>query len=269
MSKRKKTATPAATLPNPSMFMQKVPQVFPVALLIDGENVMVPDLLAYILVEAGKLGGVTTRQVYGNWALPSMQVWKKQFSHYGLELMGNRSGPNATDIALVIGAMDLLYRGVRHFCLVAGDSDYVPLVERLRRDGCVVLVIGGPAVSNALKNVSTAFLSTEQLVPQKVPAASPAASSPSQKQAAWETQSLIVLLTGAYQLAAQQSGLEWIPLAALGTILRQQNPTFEEIYGKKKLSALVKEAAGCLETRRVEKGKGLVEEVRLCLSPQG
>lgn len=76
--------------------------------------------------------------------------------------MGNRSGPNATDIALVIGAMDLLYQGIKHFCLVAGDSDSVPFVQRLRQEGCTVLVIGTCAVSRALKNASSVFLSTDQ-----------------------------------------------------------------------------------------------------------
>ena len=50
-----------------------------------------------------------------------MQGWKKYLAHYGLEAKGNWTGPNATDIALVIEAMDLLYQGIKHFCLVAGD----------------------------------------------------------------------------------------------------------------------------------------------------
>jgi NYN domain len=82
--------------------------VAPVALLIDGENVAIPDLLAHVLVEAGRMGGVTIRHVYGNWSAPVMQGWKKYLDHYGLEAKGNRAGSNATDIALVIGAMDLL-----------------------------------------------------------------------------------------------------------------------------------------------------------------
>src|SRR2546430_16560765 len=115
---KKKQAT---TLPNPLLSAGATTPVPPVALLIYGENVMIPDLIAHILVEAGKMGGVTLRQGYGNWAAPSMQSWKKYLTHYALEPMGNRPGHNATDIALVIGAMDLLYRGIKHFCLGAGD----------------------------------------------------------------------------------------------------------------------------------------------------
>src|SRR5437660_307524 len=103
MPRRKSQEKQGTILPNSPISTRAVVPISPVALLVDGENVMVPDLIAYILVEAGKLGGVTTRYVYGNWAAPSMQSWKKQLTHYGLEPMGNRAGPNATDIALVIG----------------------------------------------------------------------------------------------------------------------------------------------------------------------
>jgi hypothetical protein len=241
-----------------------VTSISPVALLIDGENVAVPDLIAYILVEAGKLGGVTARHVYGNWAAPSMQPWKKYLSHYGLEAMGNRSGPNATDIALVIGAMDLLHQGMKHFCLVAGDSDYVPLVQRLRQEGCTVLVIGTPAASSALKDVSSTFLSTEQLVPQPSPALyASEKSSPNGHPPTMPESALAAMLTKACKIAAQQGQTEWVSLATLGTIVRQHNATFKEIYGKQSLSALVKQCTTYLETRQRQIGKGLVEEVRL------
>lgn len=235
-------------------------QVPAVALLIDGENIVAPDLIAHILVEAGKMGGVTTRHIYGNWSAPSMQPWKKQLAHYGLEAMGNRSGQNATDIALVIGAMDLFYRGIKHFCLVAGDSDYVPLVQRLRQDGCTILTIGTTAMSNALKEASTLFVSTDRLLPQ-------VASTPlppfSVSVSSVPTTELSTLLTDAYTLAAQQSGTEWVSLSALGMMLRQCNTDFATLYGKQSLSALVKQYAHCFEIQKRKVGKGEMEEVRL------
>lgn len=266
MPRRKKKEKQGRVLPGTPLSTKAIGPVPPVALLVDGENVMVPDLIPYILIEAGKLGGVTARHVYGNWAAPSMQSWKKQLAHYGLEPMGNRAGPNATDIALVIGAMDLLYQGIKHFCLVAGDSDYVPLVQRLRQEGCTVLVIGTPAVSNALKNASSIFLSTDQLVPPTSSAShtptSPT-SHPSQTETSLQTPELSALLTNAYQIAAQESESGWVLLSTLGLAIRQCSPTFEETYGKKSLSALVQQCSGSLETRKSERGKGLVEEVRL------
>src|SRR5437870_10874324 len=156
MARRKKSKTTATAPP----IQQNTLAASPVALLIDGENVIAPDLITHILVEAGKMGGVVIRQVYGNWAAPSMQPWKEMLTHYALEQMGNgqiNAGRNATDIALVIGAMDLLYRGVRHYCLVTGDSDYLPLLLRLRQDGCTILGIGLPNASHALKEACSRF----------------------------------------------------------------------------------------------------------------
>lgn len=134
------------------------------ALLIDGENVTAHDLIAHILVEAGKMGGMTVRRVYGNWAAPTMQAWKKVLAHYALEwgdASSSTPGPNAADITLVIGAMDLLSAGIRHFCLVAEDSDYVPLVRRLHQEGCTIVVIGTSGASTALKEACSQFLTID------------------------------------------------------------------------------------------------------------
>ncbi len=236
--------------------------VAPVALLIDGENVITPDLIAHILVEAGRMGGVVIRQVYGNWTAPSMQPWKEMMTHYELEPKGNGQanlGRNATDIALVIGAMDLLYRGVRHFCLVAGDSDYIALVLRLRQEGCMILGIGMPNASQALREACNKFLTIEQLTPHAASSTSKAVSS----RPAYSREELSTLLTRAYHHNAKKSGNEWIPLAAFGNALRDLNPTFQETYGSKKLSILIEQCPGLFETRQREVGKGQIAEVRL------
>jgi uncharacterized LabA/DUF88 family protein len=274
MPRSKKKTQPTTILPDSSLPTKVAPpsakvttRIFPVALLIDGENVIVPNLITHILAEAGKMGGVTIRQVYGNWAAPSMQAWKKIVAHYELEQMGNRSGPNATDIALVIGAMDLLHQGIKHFCLVTGDSDYVPLVERLQKGGCTILVIGTLATSNTLKNTSSTFLSTDQLIPQmfSAPHAPSPSSSSSQELTSPQIKSLSTLLTDAYQSVAPQSESEWVTLSTLGTILRQQNPTFEAAYGKKSLSSLVEQCIE-FEIRKKNTSNGhQVDEVRLAM----
>lgn len=258
MARKRKKAEQAATLPKPLVTVCATIPVPPVALLIDGENAAIPDLIAHILVEAGRMGGVTVRQVYGNWAAPSMQSWKKHLTHYALEQMGNRPGHNATDIALVIGAMDLLYRGIKHFCLVAGDSDYVPLVSRLRQGGCTVLVIGPSAVSKALKEASSMFLTTDQLLPQASSrlSSTPAIPSPPSSE-------LSALLTKAYHVVAQKSGTEWVLLSQLGVTLRELSSAFETTSGGKNLSALVEQCNSHFETRMRTTGKGQAGEVRL------
>ncbi|HET9999708.1 MAG TPA: NYN domain-containing protein [Ktedonobacteraceae bacterium] len=236
-----------------------------VALLIDGENVMASDMIAHILAEAGKMGGVLIRRVYGNWATPSMHSWKEMMAHYELEQMNNvptNAGRNATDIALVIGAMDLLYRGVKYFCLVAGDSDYLPLVLRLRQDGCTVLGIGTPKSSHTLKEACNRFLTTDQLISYKALQRSTSPSISSHPTTPYPEE-LLVLLTGAYSQVKKKDENEWIPLSALGKALKDCNPNFQDIYGKKKLSTLVEQYADCFETRLRKVGKGQTAEVRI------
>ena len=269
MARSKKPKTPPA--PATQANQQHVLTASPVALLIDGENVVAPEMIAHILVEAGKLGGVVIRQVYGNWASPSMQPWKALLTHYDLEQMGNvppNPGRNATDIALVIGAMDLLNRGVRHFCLVTGDSDYVPLVLRLRQEGCIVLGIGRPHASHALQEACSRFLTIEQLLPQPAapkppksphtasPSAPPVTAPPSQEE-------LATLLTDAYHQAAKGGETEWIVLAVVGKALKDRTPDFQESYGKKKLSTLIAQFPEIFEQRLRTVGKGQTAEVRL------
>ncbi|HEX6479191.1 MAG TPA: NYN domain-containing protein [Ktedonobacteraceae bacterium] len=261
MARNKKTKTAATT----SLTPQNTLAASPVALLIDGENVIAPEMIAHILVEAGKMGGVMIRQVYGNWAAPSMHPWKDMMTHYELEKMGNvpaDAGRNATDIALVIGAMDLLHRGIRHFCLVAGDSDYLPLVHRLHQDKCTVLGIGMPNASHALKVACDRFLTTEQLMPHTSSSKS-MIPSPTSLPTAYSMEDLSTLLTDAYLQVKKKSENEWILLASLGKALRDRNPNFQDIHGKKKLSALIKQHAGIFEVRLREVGKGQVAEVRL------
>src|SRR5260370_15884257 len=98
-----------------------------------------------------------------------MQRWKEILSHYALQGMHQPPivpGKNVADIALAVDAMDLLHRKqVTRFCLVASDSDYTPLVLRLRAAGCLVIGIGEPKTPAALMKACTVFISTDQLMP--------------------------------------------------------------------------------------------------------
>src|SRR5712692_1718133 len=156
------------------------PHVDVVALLIDGENIS-PDVIAHVLVEAGKFGGVTIRRLYGTITSPNMRRWKEAMTHYarqGMHQTQTAPGKNAADIALAVDAMDLFYREhMTRFCLVASDSDYTPLVLRLRTAGCIIIGIGEPKTPISLVKACTVFISTDQLTPSSSRAKSPAGSS--------------------------------------------------------------------------------------------
>ncbi|GAC1354472.1 MAG: NYN domain-containing protein [Ktedonobacteraceae bacterium] len=261
-------------------------QVAPLALLVDGENIAA-DLIGPILVEAGNFGCVTTKRVYGNWTQPSMQRWKEMSLHYGLQQIHHTeitaSHKNAADIALVVDAMDMFYRDhIDHFCIVTSDSDYTPLVQRLRSAGCIVLGIGRATTSPALTRACTTFVTTEQIIPpqhQPKPVthspthvdgptlispvaalynASPSVITPLVLPPTVITKldpELIALLTKAYKKSSEGKESEWVLISRLGLALRQLEPNFDaNKYGQKDLSSLVRMCEGIFELRKRSTG---------------
>jgi hypothetical protein len=246
--------------------------VSPVALLVDGEN-MSADVIATVLAEAGRFGSVTIRRVYGNWGSPSMQAWKNVTSHYALQqahTLQTISGKNAADIALVVDAMDLLYRDhIERFCLVTSDSDYTALVLRLRMAGCIVVGIGRPTTPPALQEACTVFLSTDQLGSSasrskpmgasSINAARGYSSTPADTPVKLNAE-LTALLTDAYQEAIQGKVTGWILISRLGVGLKKHDPTFTpKSYGYKDLSTLVTARTDLFEARKQDTKGGQLE----------
>jgi uncharacterized protein (TIGR00288 family) len=256
-----------------------------VALLIDGENIS-PDLTAQVLVEAGKLGGVMMRRVYGNVTSPNMHRWKEAITQYalqGMHQMQTATGKNAADIALVVDAMDLFYSDhVTHFCLVSSDSDYTPLVLHLRSRGCTVIGIGEPKTPSALVNAYTIFVSTDQLSQTSKQAITATVTTPNvtstkppsttKSKPKSSPQTLVTtkpnaefsdLLVRAYKQAIQGKESEWVLISQLGIVLRRIDPTFKtSTYGQKDLSTLLKQHEDLFEIRQ-RSGKGGHLELRI------
>lgn len=135
------------------------------ALLIDGENY--PAAQANVAMEiARRQGDLVVQRVYANWSRPANQAWIEPVARYGLQPVHHErvaTNKNATDILLVVEAMDLLYgEQIDRFCLVTGDSDYVPLVKRLRKAGKEVIVIGSEHTAEALRGACSRFISFEE-----------------------------------------------------------------------------------------------------------
>jgi NYN domain/OST-HTH/LOTUS domain len=261
-----------------------------VALLIDGDN-SASIAITSLLAEAGKLGEVMIRRVYGNWSQASMHAWQEIAPHYGLEQRHHGQtapGKNATDIALVVDAMDILYSGaIEHFCPVTSDSDYTPLVLRLRSAGCKVLGIGKPTTPLALQTACTQFVSIDQLLStpvQPLSVAQPpatltpmndvsvAAASPTRAVAEMTTElpsttEPLTLLMKAYEEVARKEEVEWVLLSSMGTILKQFNALFSPaVYGHKDLLTFVKAYPDRFETRR-QASKGKPVQVRQIRAP--
>ncbi len=115
------------------------------AVLIDADNVS-PKYIKYIMDEVSDMGIATYKRIYGDWTDTTKRGWKDVMLEWSINPIQQYSytfGKNATDSAMIIDAMDILYSGnVEGFCLVSSDSDFTKLAQRLREDGMFVLGMG-------------------------------------------------------------------------------------------------------------------------------
>lgn len=131
------------------------------AVLIDADNVS-PDRFEKIFDEIGKFGIATYRRIYGNWAEYNRNSLKEKLLKYALTPVQQFSyitGKNATDITMVIDAMDILYKGdVDGFCIVSNDSDFTRLALRLRESGMCVIGMGDDIAPSSFRTACTLFM---------------------------------------------------------------------------------------------------------------
>ena len=138
-----------------------------IALLIDADNASHAGIDPVLTVLA-ELGQVNIRRAYGNWAKPALSNWNKITHRFGLQPMQQfdlTKGKNATDIAMAIDAIDLLNAGkVDGFGIMSSDSDFTPLVTRLRQDGMIVYGFGGAKAPEAFRSACTRYIDVDQLI---------------------------------------------------------------------------------------------------------
>ncbi len=225
-----------------------------IAMLIDGDNAQ-PSLLERMLAEAGKYGVVAIRRIYGDWTKPEMKGWQKSLNTYAIQPFQQfryTTGKNATDSAMIIDAMDILYTAdIQGFCLVSSDSDYTRLATRIREKGFFVMGIGKKMTPRAFVNACDVFVYTENLQskrrehrthkpPQKSQGAPPDPRP---------------LLEEAFEMAVQDDG--WASLGPLGQYLRQLDPGFDSrTYGFKQLSQMVRAYQDVFQVRTVRRRGG-------------
>ncbi len=229
-----------------------------IAVLIDGDNAQ-PSLIEKIITEASKFGTTTIRRNYGDWTTSNMNGWKDTLQTYAVQPIQQfryTVGKNATDSAMIIDAMDILYEGnVDGFCLVSSDSDYTRLATRIREKGFFVMGIGQKKTPRAFVNACDVFVFTENLVPRK---ASSRRSSPKkttkngQEHASPDPKPL---LKQAFEMAVQDDG--WAFLGTLGHHLRQLDPSFDaRTYGHSQLSQLIHANEKVFEIKEVKAPEG-------------
>jgi uncharacterized LabA/DUF88 family protein len=138
-----------------------------IALLIDADNAPA-EMIDEILTELSTFGVINTRRAYGNWTKPGLQGWQSKLLQYAIRPMQQfdySKGKNATDMALTVDAMELLYTDAPNaFGIVSSDADFTPLVLHLRAKGAAVYGFGSEQTPKAFVNACSRFLYFDALV---------------------------------------------------------------------------------------------------------
>lgn len=218
--------------------------------LIDADNV--PSSYAEaIFEEIASLGEASVRRIYGDWSAQRLAGWAKQVAALGLvadQQFSNTKGKNASDIGLVIAAMDFLHSGLFDgFVLVSSDSDFTRLAARIREQGLDVYGIGEKKTPEAFRMACKRFIYVENLgtaedVPEPAPARGtpkaeqPDTPKPGTKEAPAKAIPFIIAA-----MRAIDPDAEWYSLGQVGQFITQGNPDFDtRTYGSAKLSDLVR-----------------------------
>ena len=216
------------------------------AVLIDADNVPARNAAA-ILDEIAGFGEPSLRRVYGDWSSQALSHWKDQARDLGLVMhqqSANTKGKNASDIGLVIDAMDILHAGkVDGFVLVSSDSDFTRLASRIREDGLQVIGIGEAKTPESLRKVCNRFVLIENIISgADTPAEpKPGKTEPAQiAQPAKEAPSKAIPLIRDAMKKIDPDQDDY-SLGLLGQVITQLHPDFDpRTYGSAKLSDLLR-----------------------------
>jgi uncharacterized protein (TIGR00288 family) len=212
-----------------------------IALLIDADN-SPASKIDVILAELAKYGVANVRRAYGNWKNPSLKGWEDVLHEYAIrpvQQFAYTKGKNATDVAMVIDAMDLLYtQRLDAFCIVSSDSDFTPLVMRILTNGLKVYGFGEKKTPAPFVNACSKFLYLETLG-QDIAVSNKKESVTARKltNELKKDTKLVNLLRNAVEVAAGEDG--WSHLGAVGHQISNQTSFDPRNYGYQKLSELI------------------------------
>ena len=228
------------------------------AVLIDADNAR-PAIIEGLLAEVAKYGTAHVKRSYGDWTKPDLNGWKEVLLRYSIQPIQQfryTVGKNATDSAMIIDALDLLYTGrFDGFCIVSSDSDFTRLASRIRESGLMVYGFGERKTPEPFRTACDKFIYTEVLAATDATAAE--AEAAPKKRTAKELRGdsrLTNLLRGAIEAASDDTG--WASLGVVGSIINKQSPDFDSRnYGYSKLSGLI-DGIGLFDTEERHIGNG-------------
>lgn len=256
MTQAKKHKCKKATGELMENFQENVSEIR-LAILIDADNISHQNIKA-MMEEIARYGNPTIKRIYGDWTRPNLGGWKPLLLDYAItpvQQFGYTTGKNATDSALIIDAMDILYaEKADAFCLVSSDSDFTRLATRLREAGKTVYGIGEQKTPNAFIAACDKFIYLE-ILEERLHAETetePPASAPDQKTARQPAQQqkkkttiqkigpdVVKLITSTIRDVEDDNG--WAYLGEVGSLLLKKQPSFDpRNFGFEKLTPMIK-----------------------------
>jgi uncharacterized LabA/DUF88 family protein len=208
------------------------------AVLIDAENTQA-SIIDALLAEIAKYGIASVRRIYGDWTTTLLRGWKDVLLEHAIQPIQQfryTVGKNASDSALIIDAMDLLYtEKLDGFCIVSSDSDFTRLASRIREAGLVVYGFGEKKTPKAFVGACDKFVFTE-ILREDEPTGRRGRKTSAELN---EDTTLVNLLRNAVEHSAGEDG--WAYLGQIGQHIANQAPEFDpRNYGYKKLGDLVR-----------------------------
>ncbi|WP_246051205.1 NYN domain-containing protein [Nocardioides guangzhouensis] len=212
------------------------------ALLIDADNAPASKL-DLILSELSTFGETNVRRAYGNWTSGHLKQWSEQLHEHAIKPMQQydySKGKNASDMAMVVDAMALLYTDHPDaFAIASSDADFTPLVMHLREKGAAVYGFGEQKTPAPFVSACSRFLYLDQLDEPDDPSAGvPAGSLQASTAELKGDTTLVRLLRGAVQASADESG--WARVSAVGQHIANQSSFDARNRGYASLSRLIK-----------------------------
>ena len=207
-----------------------------IALLIDADN-SPSKFIQKILTELASYGKVNIRKAYGNWTSTNLNGWQAVIHDHAIQPIQQydlTKGKNATDIALTIDAMDILYtKNADAFCIVTSDCDFTPLATRILSDGKIVIGFGQRKTPSAFVNACSTFLFLDEEIKKKS-----SKSIEKEKEKELETNTkLIKLLRNVVVTTKEENG--WSKLSRVGTLISNHASFDSRNYGYSRLSDLI------------------------------
>jgi len=244
-----------------------------IAVLIDADNIPSTNVKA-MMEEIAKYGTPTFKRIYGDWTKPNLGGWKNVLLENAItpiQQYGYTTGKNATDSAMIIDAMDILYsEKVDAFCIVSSDSDFTRLATRLREAGMTVIGLGQKKTPNPFIVACDKFIYLEILTLPTEDTKAKEESPRGKRETKVEAETLqkigretINLISSTIRDLADDSG--WAFLGEVGSLILKKQPDFDpRNFGFTKLALLIKSINKFeVDERETEKKRSKLVYVRV------